>query len=165
MKEGILEMFDNGIWEKRFFKLTEGKLLYFEEDGSKLLGWYPVDQTSFVFPRPDKDGRVFVFSMLTIREGKSVNLEANAQSQEEKLSWVSALRTANVASTTGNIRSPRVNNVDSNSGGLVLDADKKKANLVHGNGSVKGVIIPDDKGSDGDKSCIGGEKDCVCMIM
>jgi hypothetical protein len=31
MKEGVLEMFEEGLWVNRLFKLREGKLQYFTE--------------------------------------------------------------------------------------------------------------------------------------
>jgi len=76
------------------------KMVVFQ-DGSKLLGHYPIDQTTFVFARPDKEGRTAIFGMLTIRDGKSVALEVCAESNESKQEWITALRSANI----GNIKS------------------------------------------------------------
>jgi hypothetical protein len=139
------------------------------------LGYYPVDQTTFVFPRPDKDNRNAIFNMLTIREGKSVSIEVNAPSIQDKQSWVSAIRTANIASASGSLRDTKLNAFNGNkNSSLVNDQNYQNSEQFRNGGDT--ITL---NGSHGDRhptsasskyklkdekhNCIG-EEECVCCI-
>lgn len=52
---------------------------------------YPIDDETFVFKRPETEGRKFIFGIFTNVKGKPKPLEVNALTEEERSAWILAL--------------------------------------------------------------------------
>lgn len=45
-----------------------------------------------VFSRPEKNGKVYIFGIITKKDGKTKVLEANAESEESRTEWMSSIK-------------------------------------------------------------------------
>lgn len=142
-KEGLMERHEAGKWADRMFKITEGKLTYSTTDGQEL-GKIPLDSSTWVFARPEKDNRPYIFGLLNVRDGKSLVLEVSVSSNEIKEEWISALKAANI---TYNSPKKIAKKASDENGGLGRPA---------GNDEVFCGINGGNKDS---------EKDCSCVVQ
>ena len=118
-----MERQEAGKWTERVFKITEGKLSYltavsltlylwlispclrftyiylYVQEG-KELGSIPLDSSTWVFARPEKDNRKHIFGLLNVCNGKSIVLEVSVSTSEIKDEWIAALKAANVTYST-----------------------------------------------------------------
>ena len=62
--------------------------------GSKELETFPLTKDLFpqVFSRPEKNGKQFIFGIITKKDGKTKVLEANAESAESRDTWIADIK-------------------------------------------------------------------------